>query len=308
MRLLAVILGLCIIAECQSPTVQPKNPIVKNGASSSRERTTNDKQQTALGPSDELQIAPPGAEKGNAKEDQKQQEPTGRVYKVDVITPVAKPADTPLFPVYLWITGIGVFVNFLIWIAIFRQTKLNRIAARAAKESADAAKTSADFIVNTERAWVLPIISRPTGDYAVKEHEINQFGERLSPLEIKFDFKNFGKTPAVITTWRILFVAIKEIGDLPPQPDYGIPAPPQNSIMLPQEESFTDKQRIRILPNDPSGESAMILYAYGFIRYLDIFGQSRETRFGYASDAGKPKDILWRTPEIAGPPEYNKHT
>ncbi len=83
----------------------------------------------------------------------KQTDPDSRIYKVDVVSKPPEPKDTPLFPRYLWITGIGVAVTFTgvivnaaIWCLIWQQTKANVVAAKAAKESAKAAQASVNSI------------------------------------------------------------------------------------------------------------------------------------------------------------------
>lgn len=137
----------------QSQATKPENKIVKNSASASRKETAKDDSKAALPPSDSQNVGVPSAPQKQDTKDGKNDSAHDRVYKVDIVTPPPKPLDTPLFSRYLLLTGIGigvtslgVFVNFLIWFSILKQTESNRIVATAAKQSADT-------VIKIERAW-----------------------------------------------------------------------------------------------------------------------------------------------------------
>jgi hypothetical protein len=124
-----------------------KNPAVNNGTSGSAQNTAKQKKQSNLPPADPRQINSPSTIHAPTEQDGEQQPPNDRIYKIKVVTPTK---DTPLFPVYLWITGVGVFVNAAILIAIlwqgktnYQQMRVSLIAAKAARRSAQAASRNA---------------------------------------------------------------------------------------------------------------------------------------------------------------------
>lgn len=138
----------------------------------------------------------------------------GQTYKVDVVTPPTRPLDTKLFPLYLWITGAGVVINALIWLGIFRQTKLNWhqvriniIAAKAATRSAHAAKKSAD---TTEHA--LRILER--ADVLLDKAGLNTGQQMTRDSRVVLTYKNFGRSRAKNVRFNIRLI-LPDISDYP---------------------------------------------------------------------------------------------
>src|SRR5438105_1956679 len=121
----------------------PKNPVVQDGASGSGQQAANSKQKKELPPSNPRNINAPSTPQRSPEQGNHEGNPSDRVYKVDVVTPATQPQDTPLFPVYLWLTGAGVFVNAAIFIAIFWQNRINWRTVKINVRAARAARTSA---------------------------------------------------------------------------------------------------------------------------------------------------------------------
>lgn len=192
-----VLLAL-IVLQTASPSVKPKHPIVQNSAGSSATNASPKNSADQLPPADRKNAGVPSAKQSTPNQDYKKQDAADRVYKVDVVSPPAKPLDTPLFPIYLIITGIGVFINLWIACLIFGQSKLIRhqvrtshISTKAAVRSARAAKKSADTakmaLELAERADVLL-------DGIFFADAQGHITPHTQPI---FFFKNTGRTRAV---------------------------------------------------------------------------------------------------------------
>ena len=177
-----VLLALVLLQSPSSP-VHPKHPIVEQSTSSGAKKATPNNGQRNLPPTQGQNTGAPSAPQAASQENNKEQKPTERIYKVDVVSPPTKPLDTPLFPWYLLLTGVGVFVNFWIACLIYRQSKSNNIAALAAKKSADTAELALRI---AERA-----------DLLLDKAGLNS-GSVVTPhSRIQLFYKNFGKTRAI---------------------------------------------------------------------------------------------------------------
>jgi len=130
---------------------------------------------------------------------------------------------------------------------------------------------------------------------------------------------NKGKTQAVVTKIWARFIAIKSLGHLPQVPDYsarngiiyqGEPLH-SNSSGIPQTEWFSTPLETPLSFEEMEikyRKLACVLYAYGYARYIDLWGRQHETRFGVVRDAQpemNPSEDTW---VVAGPPAYNKST
>jgi hypothetical protein len=154
-----------------------------------------------------------------------------------------------LYRRYMWATIIGVGgglvgVGILIWQAV-----LTRRAANAAKDSADA-------LINSERAWVL-----------VETAQIRPVYFRASVISPVV--KNFGKTIARVRSVKTGIQLLQITQELSSPPAYGEPQG-LNFILYPNREF----QPIAIPINDENLQSAkdglLVLYVYGLIEYLDL--------------------------------------
>jgi hypothetical protein len=224
-----------------------------------------------------------------------------------------RPMDTPLFPIYLWLILAGVVVNALIAILIWRQGKANRIAA-------DAAKTSSEALMAAERAFL--VISYDNYLHVDNAGKAPDERALLSAKDSDHLFNwhvfNTGKTPAFLTKVRSRLIEIKNVGELPNDPDYARGTEKSN---IPEPLAFGDKSfwfSTKLECNPKFGGTSHIeiedrfrsqktcLYAYGNAQYMDAFGSYRETRFGYVYEAQTQfsRQDGWK---IAGPEAYNAH-
>jgi hypothetical protein len=224
-----------------------------------------------------------------------------------------RPMDTPLFPVYLWLTFAGVVVNALVAILIWRQGKTNKIAA-------DAARISAEALMASERAFLVIFYE----NYLHMNRTGTLPGEQGIPYTKDSDHIfswhvfNSGKTPAFLTKAWSRLIEIRSLGELANEPDYSQGTDHDNVL---EPLAFGDKSlwfSTKIEFNPKFGGTSHLeienrfrtqktyLYAYGYAQYKDAFGNLRETRFGYlykTQEKPSRKDG-W---QIAGPATYNLH-
>jgi hypothetical protein len=168
-------------------------PVMDDGASSQRKQTISQQPAGKNRPTVSQGSATPSTPQHEAEASEHQANPKEARYAVDVKSQPS-PEDAPLFKWYLIATAIGVAVNAFILAAIWRQTKLNRTATKAAKRSAKAAKRSADVaertMIRSNRPWLgiceAPIITEPL------RAEGNNIG-----TTIFFKIKNYGPSPAL---------------------------------------------------------------------------------------------------------------
>jgi hypothetical protein len=147
--------------------------------------------------------------------------------------------------------------------------------ATAAKMSAEAAKTSADIAAG---------VSIPTLVIEKFEHG-NTGAANLAAIlqypKINIAIKNYGQTPALLKFWSIIFTC----EDLPASPSYWnhpgsgiilerVAVEPNESYTLPDLNSW---RRTELSLEDVQAiiNHKKKLWAYGFICYDDIFGNTR---------------------------------
>lgn len=216
--------------------------------------------------------------------------------------PTAKPEQTqsydaghdPLYRAYLWFTIIGVPLALIGIGVIYSQ-------GRAIK--------------NTERAW---LIATPTewSPYLRSDGPHQLRGENVFKVKVA----NIGKTPARVIRSSVRYVLIDSLGALPKEPDYGTLDPEQDLIVAPHEVEEPESSLVsRAVLEQPNGllswqdhtaitEQTKVLYAFGFVRYLDIHGTKRETRFGYRYVHRKPAEAVGSAFAQAGPAAYRRTT
>jgi hypothetical protein len=225
------------------------------------------------------------------------------------------------------LVGVGI-ITFL---AVWKQAVETKKAAKAAQESvaavekqtpllqasADAARMSAEALVNSERAWVMTKVCRKKecrpeiGEYT--DHQ----GELCTTISgFEWISRNDGRTPAWIIEQKLWCRIAQKLPDIP---DISSPACIRiggpnplgvgESNELPIDWAWCKGKRGH--PGDPpSAWGDRPLFIYGVVKYRDIFGQY-ETWFGYIL-RGEPQNLRfdrlgifdsWR--DLA---EYNKNT
>jgi hypothetical protein len=197
---LAVLLLTCCVCEAQqSPSTPTKKPVVKKSGESLKSNKTDQHKTTESKPSgaiDTLTSAPASESEQKQHQDQPQREP----YTVKI---VSQPRDE-LFVTYVRITAASLIVGVGTLIVVLRQTKSTRIAANAAK-------ASADVLINIERPWLL--VSR-----AHSQRPPSSVGGKSYLL---FNVKNYGKTPAMILEVGGSARFVDELRELSEKPEYG---------------------------------------------------------------------------------------
>jgi hypothetical protein len=168
-----------------------------------------------------------------------------------------------------------VLVAVLQFCAMRKQAKYMRHALRDGKKAADAAKQSADAATQSVASLKVFNRARIRVDNVtfidVEKHETDTF-------RFSHDFANVGPTNGHI------FEQLDSIwvyqGDLPDEPPYTPPVSqnygvsPQGAIQWKSDPiSKSTHQIARVL----AGETT--LYAFGFVRYRDEFGDNHETRY-----------------------------
>lgn len=217
----------------------------------------------------------------------------------------------------------GVVVGICSLVFLRRQTEATRIAA-------DAALAQANHIANSERAWieVLPY------NWSIEFYPKWETGDPVPegpmgtwPISHRFaaQIKNLGRTPAKIEGIAVRYVRTsRNVRDMDPEPDYG----------------EIDTEQFSLLPNSEMAATAILspgsgvlakaevtaiqegrefLYAYGVVKYRDVYERPHETRFGYAYrtpdshyilNDGKVETISFGKAvfQHAGPAAYNEVT
>jgi hypothetical protein len=191
--------------------------------------------------------------------------------------------------------------------AISMQTEETKTIGRAANTSAEAAKDSADALVNSERPWIVASLQK------ADETAFWFAGKEKTVFNIRFtlSFKNYGSTPAKIVSVRECPRVVKMWEDLGETPEYELDMQAEfvnERLLVPNESwdyTYTDVQSM--VPPDTFSEleaGKRLFVYYGRIQYRDIFRPEvrHETRFCYSYRSRIATFV------IEGPAEYTKYT
>jgi len=200
------------------------------------------------------------------------------------------PANIPNW----FLFGVG-----LVGVIVANRT-LNKLSRQtiATETAANAAKTSADAQMAGDRAWLL-----------VEQIAVSY--NSSSDASFSYAITNYGRTPALVHSLeRRLDIA--DSGTVPPHgkiysgKDFLV-----SPYLIPQNaDPAKDTVRLSdISPADffPLAAGRKFFWAYGVIKYSDVFGTRHETRFCYRSQQvpGMAGDVPMR---LDGPPDYNQIT
>ncbi len=157
-------------------------------------------------------------------------------------------------------------------------------------------------IQNTERAILVPMWE----DFVHLTPEAE--GDRKHTFLV--NFKNWGKTPAFIRGHQSNIVLLRSLADLPKKPKYRSEVIYKGDPLVPL--AMTERSFYALLDGEQDFDDIFdeyrlkgkILYAFGYIRYDDIYGTEHCTWYGLRYLAGKTfsRDDGWM---IAGPDSYN---
>ena len=182
------------------------------------------------------------------------------------------------------VAQLGLFVAALWFI---------RESFRGAKKASEAAKLSAEALINAERARIFIIIEQDTADSirsaAKHANSTEKDGDALdSSVGLYYGLKNYGKTPAII----------KEISQqlvLAPELAKGREYSPKNPLPIeptlgPAEQTSRGTLVCSLDRKITVGEAKEILtlknalWFYGYVAYDDTFGFGRELRYIFRYD------------------------
>jgi hypothetical protein len=274
-----------------------------------KQKNTENAKQSAEEKKQSSKLSPPATERTNranpAKQNRSPTAPDNREQSVLIISvsPVAVPRDRTD-------KALLTFSGILALAAVVQLFFLIR-SANAAKNAAVAARRNAEALISGDRAWLL--VDKTEEPYIIPpEAQPDPTDPRAAYSFVIL--KNFGKTPAKLTAWKVEL----QIGDSWDRPNdesvYDLGRDVFNPSMIPQGETmplearlssgFITAQQLKQVIEDKSN----VLWFCGTIKYQDVFstGHEHETRFCklYETRLNTPRP-LWR---LAGPPDYNKET
>lgn len=246
--------------------------------------------------------------------------PSGALNKAEP-TATAEPrksydaSNDTLYRIYLAATIVGVAGGFLGVGILIWQTVLTRRSANAARDAANAAKTSSEAIINSERPWLF--IKITTSDTETDENGI------VKHLGFSVSFQNYGKTPAEVVFFDQHPDCIKDPDDMRFTPKYRLEGNVMvNTRMIPPGETWRDPGWSYFSPEsflledqwkDIRGSRQRLVY-WGRLQYRDLIEQSKtihelkslgtihETCFCYFWSPALNEFL------VCGPWGYNKHT
>lgn len=206
------------------------------------------------------------------KQKQEQQDPRRDVYSVKI---TEQPADQAA----LTLSVIAIIVSVV---------------------SAGFAWKAGNSLVRAERAWVLVEMKPTPGQGLLGEYHEDGNGPLSTRVWIRFYFTNGGKTPAIITKLRCGLAVYEKV-----------PASPELSIM--EEERMavialapaqTSNQGIDVIRDTQgvAGVGQSWVYLIGQVEYVDVFGATRYTNFGFVIRGNSTFDPI---PNAAN---YQQHT
>jgi hypothetical protein len=210
---------------------------------------------------------------------------------------------------------IGVFYGYRTLNVIEGQLKEIRAAGiqtasliAQAEKHADAAKRSANALVNSERAWIMTevkfsadVLGLPNPTQLRIVEGVSDGIENVS-IDLSLICKNAGRTPAWITERVICF---RNIAVLPNVPDFTVElgGDYRSPVLEPLNAGAESKTRWTLDCKGPT-KATNSLVVYGFVKYRDIFSPERETRFAYTARGL----LLSRFASTEDYWEYNKYT
>jgi hypothetical protein len=217
------------------------------------------------------------------------------VSQPEVETAQQQPYDAKsdsLYRAYLRATIIGVAggligIGILVWQVIITRT------------AANAAKSSADALVASERAWIHAELVWSETESRHEPDESEDF------LFCSLLYSNRGKTLCWIFEKSIHVVVAANIDRLPKEPRFENDIYTQRVYETEPIYPDTPQRESRFKPKRPNKGREEMLFIYGVIKYRDVFMSGsgyKETRFGYMT-----KD-LFKLERMIGHYEYNKNT
>jgi hypothetical protein len=199
----------------------------------------------------------------------------------------------------LWLTNLAIAISSIIL------ARYAVVQAKASQRAADATKTSADALINSERAWIIVDIGKlPPFDPDPNQVQI---------LWILPTIKNYGKTVARITRVAGILKLIPEGEKLPATPEYILGQGFDDSIdiVLPPEVPIQPRLALNGDEFIKVRQGKFSLFVHGFIEYFDGISEKRRRSaycFGYVIQAGYSPAETGFYPYLAAPRAYTECT
>jgi hypothetical protein len=195
---------------------------------------------------------------------------------------------------------LATFTEWLVVVGLL-QALILAFTVWVVRDQASAAK-------NSERAWMI-------GSPNMQRLLLDTPPEPSAQLLYVCNLKNTGRTPARILQTGLAFRKAKSFSDIPQTPSYEkketfsftkVLIVPQDSFASTTVSQVTKAEYLAV---SDSGER-LILYAYGFVKYLDVFGKPRETCFCHYYHVPTPYEAQIEGFRLCveAPPAYNKAT
>jgi hypothetical protein len=204
---------------------------------------------------------------------------------------------------------IGVFAACLAFSTLRilqEQTHHTQIAAEAARASAESIKRS-------ERAWIQAGPDMP-------EFKIENLAPPGGAIAVfNWSITNTGRTPARLLEIAARYRLIKSLNRISDVPEYNgdlEKIPLYENLLIPSERawSFQPLEPSVLSPDEITAikKGDRTLFAYGYVNYLDVFGDRHETGFCYCYLVPQGGMVSfakegWR-PYLQAPPAYKKAT
>jgi hypothetical protein len=144
---------------------------------------------------------------------------------------------------------------------------------------------------DTERAWIIstPTENAPTLGFAPIPNESNiqaHLSGRGQKNVFSCAFKNTGNTPARLISVAMRYRKAATPADIPTNPDDGDTTALNNLPLVKNDsigfETALEPEPMLDFPEvDAIAKGDLVLYAYGAMKYLDVYGRRHESRFGY---------------------------
>lgn len=173
----------------------------------------------------------------------------------------------------------------------------------ATKNSADAARASAEALIRSERGLILVTMGQLP--------DFNPEPNRLEFLFLAPILRNYGKTGVTITRTVGRAHQVGAIGDLPEEPVYageGVQDIRATVTFPPDALTQPIKLGVSSLEWPAIRTSQRILYIYGFVEYADAFDRHHESRFCYLYHVPGGFNPNPAGFYVSGPEAYNRCT
>jgi hypothetical protein len=188
---------------------------------------------------------------------------------------------------------------------------INLLVASVGVVTAAAVMFQVTGLIRSQRAWVLVAPDKFDPQKPLYGPEMKNDLKKF-PIQIR----NVGLSPARIDAVAFRYCVLDSLSSLSADPVYPQAVPYNGWVVAPQESvghmvPLEGAEDIPVLEYDQHIlKGTKVLFAYGCVKYRDIFNRKRETRISYAYEYHWMHMAMAPTRRIkqAGPEAYNKST